>query len=108
MLSAAPPPPAGGVWVEADIDLPPGYSGGPLSDAAGQVVGVNAMAARDGRGFAVPSKIVEAFLAGLPSQQLLASTARNNTGLPRVSPLTRLFQLGALSERGCNLEFNLS
>jgi serine protease Do len=61
-------PACGRRWVEADIDLPPGYSGGPLSDAAGRVVGVNAMAARDGRGFAVPSKIVEAFLAGLPTQ----------------------------------------
>ncbi len=55
-------------WVEADIDLPPGYSGGPLSDAAGLVVGINSMAARDGRGFAVPSKTVEAFLKSLPQR----------------------------------------
>lgn len=53
-------------WVEADIDLPPGYSGGPLSDAAGQIIGINSMAARDGRGFAVPSKTVAAFLHRLP------------------------------------------
>ncbi len=61
-------PASGRRWVEADIDLPPGYSGGPLSDAAGRVIGVSSMAARDGRGFAVPSKIVEAFLGGLPAQ----------------------------------------
>lgn len=55
-------------WVEADIDLPPGYSGGPLGDAGGLVVGISSMAARDGRGFAVPTKIVEAFLRRLPRQ----------------------------------------
>ena len=63
-------------WVEADIDLPPGFSGGPLSDAAGYVIGVNSMAARDGRGFAVPSKTVEAFLSGLPEK------AGHSQGLP--------------------------
>jgi serine protease Do len=54
-------------WVEADIDLPPGYSGGPLSNAAGVVIGINSMASPDGRGFAVPSKTVEAFLRTLPN-----------------------------------------
>lgn len=63
-------------WVEADIDLPPGYSGGPLSDAAGLVIGINSMAARDGRGFAVPSKTVEAFLSGLPRQAVGSSRMR--------------------------------
>lgn len=55
-------------WVEADIDLPPGYSGGPLCDAAGLVVGINSMAGRDGRGLAVPSKTVVTFLDGLAQQ----------------------------------------
>lgn len=55
-------------WIEADIDLPPGYSGGPLADAAGRVVGVNSMATNDGRGYAVPSKTVEAFLSSLKAK----------------------------------------
>ncbi len=63
-------------WVEADIDLPPGYSGGPLGDAAGLVVGINSMAALDGRGFAVPSRTVEAFLGGLPRQVIGSSRMR--------------------------------
>jgi serine protease Do len=69
-------------WVEADIDLPPGYSGGPLSDAAGLVIGVNSMAAQDGRGFAVPSKTVETFL-----RSLLRPTA--GAGRTRQSPPRR-------------------
>jgi len=70
-------------WVEADIELPPGYSGGPLSDAAGRVIGVNSMAARDGRGFAVPSKTVEAFLSGLPGQ------AADYNRVPPLAPAER-------------------
>ncbi|HUI13310.1 MAG TPA: trypsin-like peptidase domain-containing protein [Xanthobacteraceae bacterium] len=71
-------------WVEADIDLPPGYSGGPLGDAAGRVVGINSMAARDGRGFAVPSKTVETFLGGLPRQAM----GSNRTGPTRLRRIT--------------------
>jgi serine protease Do len=52
-------------WIEADVDLPPGYSGGPLCDVAGRIVGVNSMVGRDGRAFAVPSNIAEAFLSNL-------------------------------------------
>jgi serine protease Do len=63
-------------WVEADIDLPPGYSGGPLSDAAGRVIGVNSMAARDGRGFAVPSNTVEVFLGGLARPAVAAGRSQ--------------------------------
>jgi serine protease Do len=30
-------------WLQADLRLAPGYSGGPLADAAGRLLGVNAM-----------------------------------------------------------------
>ena len=58
-------PPAGGrgpaAWLQADIRLAPGNSGGPLADAGGRVVGINAMIV-GGLGFAVPTHVVERFL----------------------------------------------
>ena len=49
-------------WVQADIRLAPGNSGGPLADAEGRVVGINTMIA-SGLALAVPSNAVAAFLA---------------------------------------------
>ena len=48
--------------IQADIRLYPGNSGGPLADARGRVVGVNAMVV-GGLGFAIPSRTVRQFLA---------------------------------------------
>ena len=49
-------------FIQADIRLYPGNSGGPLADAQGRVVGVNAMVG-GGLAFAIPSRVVEQFLA---------------------------------------------
>jgi serine protease Do len=47
-------------WVQADIRLAPGNSGGPLANAQGRVIGVNSMIA-GGLALAVPSHVVERF-----------------------------------------------
>jgi serine protease Do len=47
--------------IQADITLYPGNSGGPLVDARGQVVGINAMIG-GGLAFAIPSRVVQHFL----------------------------------------------
>ncbi|HEX2780833.1 MAG TPA: trypsin-like peptidase domain-containing protein [Gemmatimonadaceae bacterium] len=57
---------AGHAWIGADITLAPGNSGGPLADADGAVVGVNAMIV-GGLGVAIPAHAVERFL-GVPAR----------------------------------------
>lgn len=48
-------------WVQADVRLAPGNSGGPLADAQGRVVGINTMIAA-GLALAIPSNVVREFL----------------------------------------------
>ncbi len=52
---------AGPAWIQADLRLAPGNSGGPLADARGYVVGINAMIA-GGLALAVPSDAVQSFV----------------------------------------------
>lgn len=51
-------------WVQADVRLAPGNSGGPLADAEGRVIGVAAMVV-SGLALAVPVTDVERLFSGL-------------------------------------------
>ncbi len=65
LLSATP----GFDFIQTDAAVNPGNSGGPLVNMAGQVVGVNTMAARNGSiGFAIPSNLVKALLPELAAK----------------------------------------
>jgi len=55
---------AGSSFIRADLRLAPGNSGGPLADARGRVIGINAMIV-GGLALAVPSNVVARFLAPL-------------------------------------------
>ena len=48
-------------WIQADLRLAPGNSGGPMADASGRVIGVNTMVA-GGLALAVPSDVVQTFV----------------------------------------------
>jgi len=48
-------------WIRADVRLAPGFSGGPLADATGRLVGVNTMM-QGGLALAIPAVAVEAWV----------------------------------------------
>ncbi len=70
-------------WVQADVRLAPGNSGGPLANARGQIIGVNTMVAR-GLALAIPSNAVRDFLATGPADAWLGVTV-HPAQIPRPS-----------------------
>src|SRR6201987_1419956 len=70
-------------WVQADVRLAPGNSGGPLADVHGRVIGINTMVA-GGLALAIPSNEVTRFLLGDTGGHWLGVTVRA-VRLPRES-----------------------
>src|SRR5215469_14935342 len=56
---------AGGAVFDLDLTLYPGFSGGPLVDVSGQVIGINTSGASRSQHLAIPAAVVEALLDGL-------------------------------------------
>lgn len=86
-------------WVQADIRLAPGNSGGPLADAQGRVIGINSVIA-GGLALAVPSNAVERFLRLGQEQPYLGVTIQ-----PVLVPLgnRRIFGLLIIEVRHSSL-----
>jgi len=60
---------AGFDYIQTDAAINPGNSGGPLVNMAGEVVGVNSMAARNGSvGFAIPSNLIKVLVPQLAAK----------------------------------------
>ncbi|NJO43527.1 MAG: PDZ domain-containing protein [Cyanobacteria bacterium CRU_2_1] len=60
-------------WIQADLRLAPGDSGGALATIDGQVVGINSMIV-DGRAFAISSQVIDRFLASQADHPYLGIT----------------------------------
>ena len=75
----------GNRWLEADLRLAPGNSGGPMVDAHGRVVGINSMIA-GGLALAIPSETAERFVQtrgarawlGITTQPVAIADAAND------------------------------
>jgi len=78
-------------WVQADVRLAPGNSGGPLANAHGRVVGINTMVA--GRlALAIPSNSVRDFLSAGPASGWLGVTVQP-VAIPQPSSARKTFGL---------------
>jgi serine protease Do len=81
-------------WIQSNLRLAPGNSGGPLADARGQIIGINTMVA--GRlALAIPSNAVQDFLSSGSSDSRLGVTV-HPVQVPQVAGRGRAFGLVVL------------
>ena len=69
-------------FIRTDVRLAPGNSGGPLLNARGAVVGINAMIFGGDLAAAIPSHVASAWLAGLPGRRVLLGVEVQSVELP--------------------------
>lgn len=70
-------------FVRSDVALAPGNSGGPLLNARGAVVGINAMIFGGDLSVAIPSAVAREWVAGLPSRRVQLSIGLQPVELPQ-------------------------
>ena len=81
-------------WIQANVRLAPGNSGGPLADARGWIIGINTMVAGH-LALAIPSNTVKGFLSAGPLDSWLGVTL-HPVEVPRVAGQIRTFGLVVL------------
>lgn len=97
-------------YIRSDVRLLPGNSGGPLVNARGEVIGINAMVFGGDLGVAIPSHVAIDWIAGLPSRGVtlgvqvqpveLPAAVRNNGRTGRATALLVVgVEPGSLAER---------
>src|SRR2546421_2791412 len=69
-------------YIKSDVRLAPGNSGGPLLDADGNIVGINAMIFGGDLSVAIPSNVVSKWLAGLPRYRVTLGIEIQTVALP--------------------------
>jgi serine protease Do len=69
-------------YIKSDVRLLPGNSGGPLLNAQGQVVGINAMIMGGDLSVAIPSNVVSNWLTQVPQTRITLGVQIQPTELP--------------------------
>jgi serine protease Do len=69
-------------YIASDVRLAPGNSGGPLLNAQGEIVGINAMIMGGDLSVAIPSNVVNAWAAQLPQTRISLGVQVQPAGLP--------------------------
>lgn len=69
-------------FIRSDVPLAPGNSGGPLLNARGAVVGINAMIFGGDLSVAIPSAVAREWVAGLPSRRVQLSIGLHPVEIP--------------------------
>jgi serine protease Do len=69
-------------YIKSDVQLAPGNSGGPLINADGKVIGINAMIFGGDLSVSIPSNIVNQWLAELPKRRAMLGVEIQTVELP--------------------------
>ena len=69
-------------YIKSDVRLAPGNSGGPLLNAQGEVIGINAMIMGGDLSVAIPSSSVSTWIAQLPQARITLGVQIQPTELP--------------------------